>query len=133
MIIVISLHLPLTFRSVAATRLKQLKIITVLKIRSELQVGFLIFAAIFLCEPTLMFVVYHFQYTSLGSSFAYKVDYRLSGVPQSVHISSLPRGGNGKRPKINTLIYFHANSILFWGSANRESEKAKLIHFSKSL
>ena len=60
-IIVISLHLPLTLCSVAATRIEQLRLITVLRKKSGVYVIFLLLSAILLCESGLEFVVYHFQ------------------------------------------------------------------------
>ena len=64
----------------AATRLKQLRKITVLKMNSRVHVVFLLLPFILLCESGLEFVVYHFQNTSWRLSFAYKVDYSLRSV-----------------------------------------------------
>ena len=86
---VIVLHLPLMSCSVAATRMKQLRKITVLKMNRLVHVVFLLLPFILLCESGLEFVVYHFQNTSWRLLFAYKVDYSLRSVPHARRISSL--------------------------------------------
>ena len=72
---IISLHLPLTFCSVAATKLKQLRIIAVLKINSGVQVVFVIFPAILSCETGLESLSLHKLYYKLYSLLIFNVSH----------------------------------------------------------